>query len=145
MICVHTENQNQVGPCLFALCEVSVLADSTLGHPLYHLTDVPSQLKLPIRQAPQGHLRAEGFPALYQNLKACAPFPTSLNKWKWEWVSSPKLGEFCITTSITEHSAVAFCNKDNEWMINYIYFSYVLACKHQLLSILFTFLNTLYI
>ncbi|CAK8678382.1 unnamed protein product [Clavelina lepadiformis] len=40
-VCIHTENQNQVSFCPFALREVSVLTELTLGHLRYSLTDVP--------------------------------------------------------------------------------------------------------
>ena len=46
-VCIHTENQNQTSFCPFALREVSVLAELALGHPRYHLTDVPSQSNSP--------------------------------------------------------------------------------------------------
>ena len=39
---IHTENQNQVSFCPFAPREVSVLAELTLGHLRYLLTDVPT-------------------------------------------------------------------------------------------------------
>jgi hypothetical protein len=42
-VCIRTENQNQVSFCPFALREVSVLAELTLGHLRYLLTDVPPQ------------------------------------------------------------------------------------------------------
>ena len=44
---IRTENQNQVGFCPFALREVSVLAEPTLGHLRYPLTDVPPQSNSP--------------------------------------------------------------------------------------------------
>lgn len=46
-VCIRTENQNQVGICPFALREVSVLAEPTLGHLRYRLTDVPPQSNSP--------------------------------------------------------------------------------------------------
>ncbi|KAA3673245.1 uncharacterized protein DEA37_0011152 [Paragonimus westermani] len=42
-VCIRTENQNQVSFCPFTLRQVSVLAELTLGHLRYHLTDVPPQ------------------------------------------------------------------------------------------------------
>ena len=42
-VCIHTENQNQVSFCPFALHEISVLIELTLGHLRYHLTVVPPQ------------------------------------------------------------------------------------------------------
>ena len=39
-VCIRTENQNQVSFCPFAPREVSVLAELTLGHLRYPLTDV---------------------------------------------------------------------------------------------------------
>ena len=46
-VCIHTENQNQVSFCPFTLREVSVLAELTLGHLRYLLTDVPPQSNSP--------------------------------------------------------------------------------------------------
>ena len=46
-VCIRTENQDQVSFCPFALREVSVLAELTLGHLRYHLTDVPPQSNSP--------------------------------------------------------------------------------------------------
>ena len=46
-VCIRTENQNQVSICPFALREVSVLAELTLGHLRYSLTDVPPQSNSP--------------------------------------------------------------------------------------------------
>jgi hypothetical protein len=46
-VCIRTENQNQVSFCPFALREVSVLAELTLGHLRYSLTDVPPQSNSP--------------------------------------------------------------------------------------------------
>ena len=46
-VCIHTENQNQVSFCPFALREVSVLTELTLGHLRYSLTDVPPQSNSP--------------------------------------------------------------------------------------------------
>src|SRR6202045_4473616 len=40
-VCIRTENQNQVSFCPFALREVSVLPELTLGHLLFFLTDAP--------------------------------------------------------------------------------------------------------
>ena len=45
-VCIHTENQNKVSFCPFALHEVSVLADLTLGHLGKPLTDVLPQSRL---------------------------------------------------------------------------------------------------
>ena len=47
LVCIRTENQNQVSFCPFALREVSVLAELTLGHLRYLLTDVPPQSNSP--------------------------------------------------------------------------------------------------
>ena len=52
---IRTGNQNQVGICPFALREVSVLAEPTLGHLRYHLKDVPPQSNSP----PGAVLRAD--------------------------------------------------------------------------------------
>ena len=46
-VCIRTENQNQVSFCPFALREVSVLTELTLGHLRYLLTDVPPQSNSP--------------------------------------------------------------------------------------------------
>jgi hypothetical protein len=46
-VCIHTENQNQVGFCPFAQQEISVLLEPTLGHLCYRLTDVPPQPNSP--------------------------------------------------------------------------------------------------
>ena len=48
MVCIHTENQNQGDFCPFALREISVLAESPLGHLRYCLTDVPPQPNSPL-------------------------------------------------------------------------------------------------
>ena len=44
---VRTEHRDQVSFCPFALREVSVLAELTLGHLRYSLTDVPPQSNSP--------------------------------------------------------------------------------------------------
>ena len=44
---IHTENPDQVSFCPFTLREVSVLAELTLGHLRYSLTDVPPQSNSP--------------------------------------------------------------------------------------------------
>ena len=71
-VCIRTENQNEVGICPFALREVSVLAELTLGHPRYLLTDVPPQPNSPpdnvFRPDPPGGVKSRkwGFgPQLY--------------------------------------------------------------------------------
>nr|CDS30782.2 expressed protein [Hymenolepis microstoma] len=46
-VCIRTENQNQVSFCPFTLRQVSVLAELTLGHLRYDLTDVPPQSNSP--------------------------------------------------------------------------------------------------
>ena len=46
-VCIRTENHNQVSFCPFALREISVLAELTLGHLRYRLTDVPPQSNSP--------------------------------------------------------------------------------------------------
>jgi hypothetical protein len=46
-VCIHTENQNQVSFYPFALQEISVLFELTLGHLCYRLTDVPPQPNSP--------------------------------------------------------------------------------------------------
>ena len=46
-VCISTENQDQVGFCPFALREVSVLSEPTLGHLRYNLIDVPPQSNSP--------------------------------------------------------------------------------------------------
>ncbi|KAF1771913.1 hypothetical protein GQ600_25604 [Phytophthora cactorum] len=47
VVCIHTENQNQVSFYPFVLHEISVLIELTLGHLCYHLTDVPPQPNSP--------------------------------------------------------------------------------------------------
>jgi hypothetical protein len=44
---IHTENPSQVSFCPYALREISVLAELTLGHLCYRLTDVPPQPNSP--------------------------------------------------------------------------------------------------
>lgn len=46
-VCIHTENQNQVGFYPYVLQEISVLFEPTLGHLCYRLTDVPPQPNSP--------------------------------------------------------------------------------------------------
>src|SRR5690349_23501227 len=46
-VCIRTENQNQVSFCPFTLREISVLAELTLGHLRYLVTDVPPQPNSP--------------------------------------------------------------------------------------------------
>jgi len=46
-VCNHTEIQNQVSICPFALHEISVLIELTVGHLRYRLTDVPPQPNSP--------------------------------------------------------------------------------------------------
>ena len=46
-VCTVTDSQDQASFCPFALCEVSVLTELTLGHLRYHLTDVPPQPNSP--------------------------------------------------------------------------------------------------
>ena len=60
-VCIRTENQNQVSFCPFALREVSVLAELTLGHLRYLLTDVPPQSNSP-PEAVLGGDRTERMP-----------------------------------------------------------------------------------
>ena len=81
-VCIRTENQNQVSFCPFALREVSVLAELTLGHLRYLLTDVPPQSNSPpdtVFRADR-HGRRETSTALSQNTGTCVPTPASLNK-----------------------------------------------------------------
>ena len=47
LVCIHTENQNQVSFYPFVLHEISVLIELTLGHLCYSLTDVPPQPNSP--------------------------------------------------------------------------------------------------
>ena len=47
MVCISTENLNQVSFCPFTLQEVSVLLELTLGHLRYRLTNVPPQPNSP--------------------------------------------------------------------------------------------------
>ena len=62
-VCIRTENQNQVSFCPFALHEVSVLAELTLGHLRYDFTDVPPQSNSPpdtVIRADPGRLCSPG-------------------------------------------------------------------------------------
>src|SRR5689334_19210550 len=47
MVCIHTENHNQLYFYPFVLLEISVLNESPLGHLRYLLTDVPPQPNSP--------------------------------------------------------------------------------------------------
>ena len=47
VVCIHTENQNQASFSPYSLREISVLAELTLGHLRYGLTDVPPQPNSP--------------------------------------------------------------------------------------------------
>jgi hypothetical protein len=47
VVCIHTENQNQVSFCPFTLHEISVLIELTLGHLCSPLTDMPPQPNSP--------------------------------------------------------------------------------------------------
>ena len=47
MVCIHTENQNQMSFYPFVLREISVLTELILGHLRYLLTDVPPQPNSP--------------------------------------------------------------------------------------------------
>ena len=47
MVCIRTENQNQVSFYPFVPHEISVLIELTLGHLRYLLTDVPPQPNSP--------------------------------------------------------------------------------------------------
>ena len=47
VVCIRTENQNQVSFSPFGLQEISVLFELTLGHLCYRLTDVPPQPNSP--------------------------------------------------------------------------------------------------
>ena len=47
MVCIRTENQNQVSFYPFVPHEISVLIELTLGHLCYRLTDVPPQPNSP--------------------------------------------------------------------------------------------------
>ena len=53
---IRTENSSQVSFCPYALREISVLAELTLGHLCYRLTDVPPQPNSPPDTVPStGH------------------------------------------------------------------------------------------
>ena len=85
-VCIRTENQNQVSFCPFALREVSVLAELTLGHLRYLLTDVPPQSNSPpdtvFRADRRRMIRAEARAgtALRQNTRTRVRLSASLNK-----------------------------------------------------------------
>jgi hypothetical protein len=77
-VCIRTENQDQVSFCPFALREVSVLAELTLGHLRYHLTDVPPQSNSPPDTVFRAdHRNAQSF-GLSAKTKACEG-PAPLN------------------------------------------------------------------
>lgn len=81
-VCIRTENQNQVSFCPFALREVSVLAELTLGHLRYLLTDVPPQSNSPpdtVFRADRSR-RRETSAAWHQKTGICIPTPALLNK-----------------------------------------------------------------
>ena len=59
-VCIHTENQNQVGFYPYVLQEISVLFEPTLGHLCYRLTDVPPQPNSPPDVVSQLHHRSRG-------------------------------------------------------------------------------------
>ena len=79
---IRTENQDQASICPFALREVSVLAELTLGHLRYLLTDVPPQSNSPpdtVFRADRGR-RRETSAAWHQKTGICIPTPALLNK-----------------------------------------------------------------
>ena len=81
-VCIRTENQNQVSFCPFALREVSVLAELTLGHLRYLLTDVPPQSNSPpdtVFRADRRR-RRETSAAWHQKTGTCVPTSALLNK-----------------------------------------------------------------
>lgn len=47
VVCIHTENQNQMSFYPFILRKISVLTELILGHLCYSLTDVPPQPNSP--------------------------------------------------------------------------------------------------
>ena len=47
MVCIRTEDQNQMSFSPYRLREVSVLTELILGHPRYRFTDVPPQPNSP--------------------------------------------------------------------------------------------------
>jgi len=47
MVCIHTEDQNQMSFCPFTLRKVSVLTELIIGHLRYSLTDEPPQSNSP--------------------------------------------------------------------------------------------------
>ena len=91
-VCIRTENQNQVSICPFALREVSVLAELTLGHLRYRLTVYrPSQTprlrsseRIPAAARAGKSLGADIRNAarakIHENSGAFAPLSASLNK-----------------------------------------------------------------
>ena len=81
-VCIRTENQNQVSFCPFALREVSVLAELTLGHLRYLLTDVPPQSNSPpdtVFRADRRR-RREASPTWHQNTASEDARSALLNK-----------------------------------------------------------------
>ena len=60
--CTHTESTNQMDFCPYALNEISVLMESTLGHLCYYLTDVPPQPNSPpVTVTGQSHSRGTDY------------------------------------------------------------------------------------
>ena len=82
-VCIRTENQIQVSFCPFALREVSVLAELTLGHLRYSLTDVPPQSNSPpdtvIRAGRTVFIKRQYFSL---ETRQRVPVPALLNKWR---------------------------------------------------------------
>ena len=67
-VCIRTENQNQVSFYPFALHEISVLIELTLGHLRYRLTDVPPQPNSPPDNVFQLGSEAEQLPKTHYAL-----------------------------------------------------------------------------
>ena len=79
---IRTENQDQDSICPFALREVSVLAELSLGHLRYLLTDVPPQSNSPPDTVLGGDravvIKPEGLATALQ-YKKCGPFGDPLS------------------------------------------------------------------
>ena len=103
-VCIRTENQNQVSFCPFALREVSVLAELTLGHLRYLLTDVPPQSNSPPdtvfradRIPPSGTIRGPGPPP--------HPGPRAKARATRRITHAPRLRECGCLSPETRHSS----------------------------------------
>ncbi len=78
LVCIHTENQNQVSFYPYVPHEISVLIELTLGHLCYRLTDVPPQPNSPPDYVFNADHRAKS--RINARRRAARPVSASLNK-----------------------------------------------------------------